>query len=220
MRDDKEAELQALAKKTEAQIWAQDIDAVELALGQMERDDEEALEKAKTLADKSRKASGAPGEKKPRKVAAKPKEAPAPPPPPPEKPKLSDPALKLGAGLLKGDGGTEGLLARLLQRQTARQERQSEEEAALKSGIALPETKKAKTSIQCSNCLAELDENAKFCGQCGQVVAIRLTMSSTPAPSSTSGTPAPTPKGKAVGKKRPGDETATPSAKKRGSPAS
>jgi DNA topoisomerase-2 len=220
MRDDKEAELQALAKKTEAQIWSRDIDAVELALGQMERDDTEALEKATTLADKSRKASGAPGEKKPRKAAAKPKEAPAPPPPPPEKPKLSDPAKKLGAGLLKDEGATEGLLARLLKRQTERQDRQTTEEAALKAGITLPEPKKAKNTIECSNCLAELDENARFCGQCGQVVAMRLSTAATPAPSSTSGTPAPTPKSKAAGKKRPADEGATPSAKKRGSPAS
>jgi DNA topoisomerase-2 len=221
-RDEKEAELQKLQKRAEAEIWSEDLTQVELALGQMEKSDEEALEKATTLAEKSRKASGAPGEKKPRKAVAKPKEAPAPPPPPPEKPKLSDPALKLGAGLVKSEGGTEGLLARLLQRQTVRQDRQTTEEAALKSGTALPETKKAKTKLECSNCLAELEENAKFCGQCGQVVAIRLSTSTTPAPapSSTSGTPAPSPKSKAGGKKRPGDDTATPSAKKRGSPSS
>jgi hypothetical protein len=219
-RDEKEAELQKLQKRTEGEIWAEDITAVELALGQMEKSDQEALEKATTLADKSRKASGAPGEKKPR-AKAKPKEAPAPPPPPPEKPKLSDAASKLGAGLLKSDGGTDGLLARLLQRQTVRQERQSTEEASLKSGVALPETKKAKTTIECSACLAELAEDAKFCGQCGQVVATRLSIGgAAPAPSSTSGTPAPTPKSKAAGKKRPADEGATPSAKKRGSPGS
>jgi DNA topoisomerase-2 len=218
-RDEKEAELQALQKKKEADIWAEDITAVELALGQMEKTDEEALDKAKTLADKSRKAAGDP-KAKPKKAAPKPKAAPAPPPPPPEKPKLSDPALKLGAGLLKPDGGTDGLLARLLKRQTERQERQTTEEASLKSGIALPETKKAKNTIECSNCLAQIDENAKFCGQCGQVVAVRLSTAHTPAPSSTSGTPAPSPKGKAGGKKRPGDESATPAAKKRGSPGS
>merc|ERR1719171_1501732 len=211
---DKEAELQALQKKKEAEIWAEDLTSVEVALGQMEKNDEEALEKAKTLADKAKKAAGLPAEKKPRKPPAK-KEEPPPPPPPPEKPKLSDTASKLGAGLLKSDGGTEGLLARLLQRQTARVERQQEEEAAMKSGIVLPETKKAKTTHQCSNCLAELDENAKFCGQCGQVVASKLASSYNMTPTSAGGgTPAPTPKGKAAGKKRPGDETATPSAKK------
>merc|ERR1719387_2911478 len=55
-RDEKEAELQKLQKRTEAEMWADDITAVELALGQMERSDEEALEKAKTLADKAKKA--------------------------------------------------------------------------------------------------------------------------------------------------------------------
>jgi DNA topoisomerase-2 len=228
-RDDKEAELVALQKKSESAIWAEDIYQVELALQLMEKSDEEALDKAKTLADKTRKAAGLPGEKKPRaKAASKPKEQPAPPPPPPEKPKLSDPALKLGAGLLKNEGGTDGLLARLLQRQTVRQERQTAEEernstlaAALKSGTMLPEPKKAKNTIECSNCLAELDEEAKFCHKCGQVVAIRLSVGGAPpTPSSTSAVGA-TPKSKATtAKKRAGDDTATPSGKKAKSPGS
>merc|ERR1719324_47485 len=67
---DKEAELQALQKKKEAEIWAEDLTSVEVALDQMEKSDEEALDKAKTLADKSRKAAGDP--------KAKPKKAPKP----------------------------------------------------------------------------------------------------------------------------------------------
>jgi len=124
----------------------------------------------------------------------------------------------LGAGLLKGDGGTDGLLARLLQRQTARQERQSTEEAALKSGTVLPETKKAKDTIECSNCLAEIPKDAKFCGQCGQVVAIRLSVGGAPSPMpSNTSTPAPTPK---AGKKRAAESSPPPSAKKAKSPSS
>ena len=217
MHADKEAELQKLQKKTEGQIWSEDLTQVELALSKMEEADEEALEKATALADKSRKASGAPKEKKPRLAKAK-AAPPPPPPPPPEKPKLNEKAAALGAGLLKGDGGTDGLLARLLQRQTARQERQQTEEAALKSGTVLPETKKAKDTIECSNCLAEISKDAKFCGQCGQVVAIRLSVGGAPSPMpSNTSTPAPTPK---AGKKRAAESSPPPSAKKAKSPSS